>query len=124
MENGLTFFFDSYALIEIYKANPNYSKYADARVITTYFNLLEAYYSIRKTKSVEESEEFFNTIKRLCIKLNFEWIKKVTDFRLKYTKREFSYIDCLGYIIAKEMSIKFLTGDKQFKDLDNVEFVK
>lgn len=124
MEDGMTFFFDSYALIEIYKANPNYNKYADVNVITTYFNLLEAYYNIRKTKTTEESEDFFKTIKKLCINLKFEWIKKVTDFRLKNTERELSYVDCLGYVIAKEMNIKFLTGDKEFKAMDNVEFVK
>ena len=30
MEDGLTFFFDSYALIEIYEKNINYEKYAKA----------------------------------------------------------------------------------------------
>ena len=32
--------------------------------------------------------------------------------------------DCIGYILAKNIGIKFLTGDKEFENLDNVEFVK
>ena len=32
--------------------------------------------------------------------------------------------DCIGYILAKRLSIKFLTGDKEFEKLDDVEFVK
>ncbi len=32
--------------------------------------------------------------------------------------------DCIGYIFAKQLGIKFLTGDKEFENLDNVEFVK
>lgn len=35
-----------------------------------------------------------------------------------------SYADALGYSIALELDIKFLTGDREFKDLGNVEYVK
>ena len=45
-------------------------------------------------------------------------------FRLLNKKRKLSYVDCLGYILAGMNGAKFLTGDNQFKDLQNVEFVK
>ena len=32
--------------------------------------------------------------------------------------------DCIGYIIAKRLGMKFLTGDKEFEGFENVEFVK
>jgi len=35
-----------------------------------------------------------------------------------------SMADCISYIQSKEVGVKFLTGDKEFEDLDNVEFVK
>jgi len=119
-----TFFFDSYALIEVFKGSQNYEAYKEVRVITTYFNLYEAYYGIRREKNEEEGDEFFKEIKNFCIPLKFDWIKEATNFRLSKKKEDLSYVDCLGYIIAKDMRIKFLTGDKQFKDLPNVEFVK
>jgi len=41
---------------------------------------------------------------------------------LKTKHRKLSIPDVIGYIIAKKYSVKFLTGDEDFKDLDNVEF--
>ena len=45
-------------------------------------------------------------------------------FKIKNIKRSLSYADCIGYIIALRYGIKFLTGDKEFETLENVEFVK
>jgi len=45
-------------------------------------------------------------------------------FRALNKKRNLSYVDCIGYIIAKQRNIKFLTGDKEFEYMENVEFVK
>ena len=125
MEDELTFFFDSYALIEIYEKNMNYEKYAKANVVTSYFQVYEVYYSlIRNGYNEEEIKDFFIFLQNLCIDLKFDWIPKSVEFRKKNKKRDLSYADCLGYTIAKELNIKFLTGDKEFEDLPNVEFVK
>lgn len=124
MEQVEYYFFDSYALIELFRGNPGYKKYGEASAITTYFNLYEAYYNLRKEKTETELHEFFTVIKPLCINLSFDWIKESTDMKMKYSKRKLSYVDCLGYIIAKKQKALFLTGDNQFKDLENVEFVK
>ena len=39
-------------------------------------------------------------------------------------KRKLSMTDCIGYMMAKQWGIKFLTGDKEFEDMENVEYVK
>jgi hypothetical protein len=125
MENELTFFFDSYALIEVYEGNPKYEKYKNVKIITSFLQAYETYYSlIRNGYNEEEIKEFFNFIKKFCINLNFEWIPESVRFRRIYVKRDLSYADCLGYIISKNLGVKFLTGDKEFKDLGNVEFVE
>lgn len=120
----MNYFFDSYALIEIFKGSINYSKYQDVVTVTTYFNLYEAYYSLKNKGTDTGIDDFFNIIRAFCINLKFDWIKEATNFRLKHKKNNLSYVDCLGYVIAKDLNIKFLTGDNQFKDLENVEFVK
>ena len=33
-------------------------------------------------------------------------------------------VDCIGYMTAKRLGVKFLTGDREFEGMDNVEFVK
>ena len=125
MEDELTFFFDSYALIEIYEKNPNYEKYAKANVVTSYLQVYEVYYILIKNGYTKEDiKDFFTFLQNLCTDLDFQWIPKSVDFRKDYKKRDLSYTDCLGYIIAKDLGIRFLTGDKEFKDLPNVEFVK
>jgi predicted nucleic acid-binding protein len=124
MEDGLTYFFDSYALIELYKGNKNYENYKKARVITSYLHIFEVYYSLIREHDEEEILDFFKTIKNFCVNLKFEWIPKASKFRQINKKRDLSYADCLGYIIAKDMGIKFLTGDKEFENLSDVEFVK
>lgn len=35
-----------------------------------------------------------------------------------------SMTDCISYFMAKDLEIKFLTGDKEFENLDYVEFIK
>lgn len=125
MENELTFFFDSYALIAIYEKNKNYERYSKTNVITSFFNVYEVYYILIKNGyNQEEIKDFFEFLKNLCVELKFEWIPIAVEFRRKYKKKDLSYADCLGYIIANNLKIKFLTGDQEFKDLENVEFIK
>jgi len=124
MENGLTFFFDSYALMEIYKGNSNYEEYKKKKIVTSYIHVYETYYNLLKFESEENIEDYFNKLKSFCISLKFDWIKTATKFRHINKKKDLSYADCLGYTISKELNIKFLTGDNQFKDISNVEFVK
>ena len=61
---------------------------------------------------------------RFCVNITDEIIKESNEFRLKNYKRESSYVDCLGYTLSKKLDTKFLTGDEQFKDFENVGFVK
>ena len=51
-------------------------------------------------------------------------IDNAAKLRLIFKKQNMSMTDCIGYIKARQMEIKFLTGDKQFEFLPNVEFVK
>jgi hypothetical protein len=33
-------------------------------------------------------------------------------------------VDALGYSYSRKLGIKFLTGDKEFSEMENVEYVK
>ena len=119
-----SYFFDSYALIEIYKGSKNYEKYKRAKVVTSFFHLYELHYNLRKTFKDEEINDFFKLLQIFCAELSFSLIPKAVEFRMKYKHKDLSYADCLGYVMAKEFGVKFLTGDNQFRDLPNVEFIK
>ena len=44
--------------------------------------------------------------------------------KFRVMNKNMSMTDCISYMQAKELGIKFLTGDKEFEDLENVEFIK
>ena len=124
----IDFFADTYAIIEILKGNENYRHYIDLELGTTEFNLFElAYFLVRdygKSKALKILSK---------VKLEFELVDvtdkdfvNASEFRLQMKKigKQLSLVDCLGYTVAKRLNVKFLTGDNEFKDLENVEFVK
>ncbi len=120
-----TYFFDTYALYEIIHGSKNYEKYkSEITIITTKLNLMELHYTILRLYGKDKADEAFENFKIYCIEINDAIIKEANELKLKYKDRRLSYVDCIGYILAKSRNIKFLTGDRGFEDLDNVEYVK
>jgi predicted nucleic acid-binding protein len=73
---------------------------------------------------LEKANEAFDFFLKFCIEIDDDVIKEANEFKLKNYRRELSYVDCVGYVLAKRYNAKFLTGDRQFEDFENVEFVK
>ncbi len=119
------FFYDSYAIIEYINDNPLFISYFEENTgILTFLNILEVYYSVLAEFGEEKADTVLDTLFPLIVHPTKETIKKAMKFRLTHKKNSLSYADCLGYQIALEKGVKFLTGDKEFKLIDNVEFVK
>ena len=118
------YFFDSYAIIEIIKGNFNYEKFSGMDFITNSLNLAEVYYYLLK-----ETDE--DTASNIIKKFNFEFIEispkiaiEAAIFRYKNKKLSLSYAICIGYTLALNNDLKFLTGDKGFEKFENVGYVK
>lgn len=124
----VAYFFDTYALAEIEKGNLNYKPYLKAEVITTKLNLMEFYSSILADFDEKTADEKFGVYADSCVPIADEDIKHGVKFRMQMRNEDkkcnLSFVDAIGYIIALKLEIKFLTGDKAFRDLKNVEFVK
>ena len=120
----LIYFFDSYALIEVIKGKPSYIKYTDCNIAMTIFNLVEVinsvYLDYGETKALEIYEQLIPCVQEVDYKVVLEAVK----LKQKYKKRDLSYADCIGYAYAKAHHLLFLTGDMDFEDIDNVEYVK
>jgi predicted nucleic acid-binding protein len=39
-------------------------------------------------------------------------------------KKAISLVDALGYSCSRKLGIRFLTGDKEFFEMENVEYIK
>lgn len=125
MVEVITYFFDIYAFFEIICGNPDYEKYKkDISIITTRLNLMELHYGLLRLYDKKIAEYYFDKFSKYTKYIDNEIIKKANEFKLLHKKKGFSYVDCIGYILAKKLNAKFLTGDREFENLENVEFVK
>lgn len=118
-------FFDTYALYAIATGKESYARLAKGyKIITSLMNLYEFYYILIKENQKKLADEFFNKLKDNCAYISPEIIKESAEFRFKEIKRKLSYVDCLGYIIARNKNVLFLTGDIGFKGIENVKFIE
>ena len=123
-ENETVYFFDAYAIIEILEENPAYEKYKDKKTTITIFNLVEIYWSCLDNFNEQELNKIYSAYKEAVVEIDDETLKEAIKFRKELKKKDLSYADAIGYIYAKRHNMKFLTGDKEFESLDNVEFVR
>ena len=120
----MAFVFDTYAILEIIAGNPNYEKYLNSEVIINDFIFTELYYKLLREFDVEKANFYSGKYANFIVKLNVETIKEAMLFRVRNKKSNFSATDCIGYAMALKLNVKFLTGDKGFEGMENVEYVK
>ena len=118
-----TFVYDTYALIEILRKNPNYKPYTEQNVIINDFIYAEYCYSLVKD-SIQHLEEYTEELISSIIHVDLKTIEEAMKFRYAHKQKKLSTTDCVSYLMAKNLGVKFLTGDKEFEHLENVEFIK
>ena len=118
------FFFDTYALVEFNKGNEDYRQYFGLPIYTSIFNLYEFFYSVLAQHGEEKARQATSKLNANLVPLEIEDIVRASKFRLKHKGKKLSYADALGYETARHRKLIFLTGDMQFKEMKNVEYVK
>ena len=116
--------FDTYALLEIIAGNPSYAKYLSSEIIINEFIFAELCYKIIRERGIETANFYVDKYKNYISSLNHEIIKEAMLFRVKHKSKNLSAPDCISYVMALKLNIKFLTGDKEFQNMANVEYVK
>jgi predicted nucleic acid-binding protein len=119
------FFFDTYALMEVGKGSQKYEPYKEGIIVfLNKLNLLELSYFLIKEGNGDKAKEIFNKYARFNADYDEEILINAAKMKFKFLKERLSFIDCIGYFLAKKNNAKFLTGDEKFRDMENVEFVK
>ena len=118
------FLADTYALIELMGGNPNYKPYTKRALVTTKFNIAELYHHYLKEHGIETADRYLQALSEFVIPVSYSSLSFGMQFKLKHKKEKLSYTDCIGYALAIETGVRFLTGDNKFRHKDNVEFVK
>ncbi len=102
---------------------PTYRKFSEARVATSFFNLVELYYVLLRKTDAAFARAMYKSFSECLVKVDDQDVFDGMKFKLEQKRRELSYVDALGYAVAQSCRLKFLTGDAQFKNLEGVEFV-
>ena len=122
------YYADTYALVEILKGNPAYERYAGEELITSEFNMLELAYALTRDYGEEKAVEILRIVRAFIaiVQPRDEDYARASTLRLELKRqgRNLSLIDALGYVLAKRLNIRFLTGDREFRGLDGVEYVR
>ncbi|MEK6960322.1 MAG: PIN domain-containing protein [Nanoarchaeota archaeon] len=120
-----TYFYDSYAIIEYVRDNPSFREYFETHSgIMTPLNLLEVYYSILNEAGRETADKILDTLYPIVTSPTKEETRQAMIFRQENKKKDLSYADCLGYMVARSRNMQFLTGDRAFNGMRGVEFIK
>jgi predicted nucleic acid-binding protein len=118
------YFFDSYALFEIYEGNPAYDAFFNHQITTSALNVGEFYYGLLKRTNSSRAGLITEAFDPDILEIDLNTVKRAMEFRFRHIKKKFSTVDCIGYQLALVHNLKFLTGDKEFDGLPGVEFVK
>ena len=116
------YFFDTYAFFEILRGSPAYRPYAEANAITTIFNLAELNYNLKSRQGAELADKWTDAFKKFLVPVEVVDIKKSMELRV--SMKTLSIPDAIGYTVARRHGVKFLTGDEDFRNMPQVEFIK
>jgi predicted nucleic acid-binding protein len=121
-------FADTYALIELLKGNPNYEDYSQAYLVATEFNIFELTYALFRDFGRDEAAKVVSLMRdkiEIVLTEDSDYLS-ASEFRksANHTGKKLSLVDALGYSCSRKLGIRFLTGDKEFSEMENVEYIK
>lgn len=115
---------DSYALVEICDGNPNFMPLLKEKTAITDLTMTEFYANLYKKYGTPTADYWHRKLNSLCRFVSREILIKAVKYRIDNNKQKLSFFDCVGYVYACENKMVFVTGDKEFKEKPNVEFMQ
>lgn len=120
----MQYFLDTNAMIEIERGNRAYRPYLSRAHATSVLHLYEMAYAVHRDRGEERARRAVSDFRPFCVGVEDEDMIAASAFRLSQRRRRYSYADALGYQMAVRRGMRFLTGDRAFKGLKRVEFVR
>ena len=119
---------DSYALMAFFEDEPgadfvrgliHKAVESGTNLLMTVVNLGEVWYSIARTNSLETADQYIHEIKGMGIEIvDIDWTltRQAAAFKINGS---ISYADCFAAALAKLRKAELITGDKEFKVLQD-----
>ena len=115
---------DAYALVEIAQANPAFTQLLNSDFVITEPTLAEFYGVLYRKAGKEHATYWLVRLEPWARSVPLSIMVKAAEFKVHNARRNVSFFDCAGYLYAQENGMRFVTGDKEFKDKDGVLFIK
>jgi|SRR3989338_232172 len=115
---------DTYALVEIAKENPKFAEYLNSEFVLTDLTLAEFYSVVLREEGEKVADYWFRRLERYALSVSKEVLIEAIKFKYENRKAGISFFDVVGYIFSIKNGYYFVTGDKEFEKLPNVEFKK
>ncbi len=127
MSKTIGFFLDTYAMIEFLRKNTKYREYfKGGGLSTSIMNLAELYFVALRERGEAVADETYAAFRHFQVEITDPDVKMgmLLRVRLKSKSVHLSYADAIGYAISERLHVRYLTGDRAFLGMPNVEFVK
>lgn len=117
-------YLDTYALVEIANGNPRFSRFLNENFCVSNITLIEFYYVLLRDVDQKTADYWYKKLSAYSAAAPDEVLVEAMKFRIKNRSRNLSFFDCVGYCFAVINDLKFVTGDKEFKNMPKVIFIK
>lgn len=119
---------DSYALMAYFEDEPGADLVRDlilkaeenrVNLLMSVVNLGEVWYSIARTNSPEVADQYIGEINGMAIEIvDIDW-QITRQAALFKASGKISYADCFAAALAKLKKAELITGDKEFRSLED-----
>ena len=119
---------DSYALMAFFEDEPGADLVRDLilkaeenrrKSLISVVNLGEVWYSIARTNSSEVADQYIGEIEGMAIEVvdaDWQLTRQAATFKVN---GNISFADCFAAALAKQKKAELITGDKEFKNLED-----
>jgi len=94
---------------------------------TTWLHLMEVYYALLRDGGARQAARaVVSSFEPLLLEFSLPEVLDAMDLRTRWPRNRprISYVDAIGYSLAQRRKLRFLTGDRAFKGLPGVAFVR
>lgn len=112
-------FLDTNVLVKALEGNPGFL--VQDGDVTSAMNLLEMHVVVARLYGEPEADRALQAFRRLSVGPDDLDIREASRLKREHRKRGLSYIDALGYSMARNRSLTFVTTDSGFRGLESVD---
>lgn len=119
-------FFDSDVIYGVAVADPRFERFVGEVMATTRLNLMEVCYVLRRAGHGERALEIYREALPHAIEFTDPDLIAAMDWRgenFRKKTREPSYVDAVGYQVARSNGLAFTTGDRKFSGYPGADVV-